>query len=59
MNARLVKLVGMATAKRLSGKAGSNVQDVVADAEMTPGLDGLFVKADNGMVSLLVTTFRL
>ncbi|MBN3793597.1 hypothetical protein G3N99_01040 [Burkholderia sp. Ac-20392] len=59
VNARLVKLVGAVKAKGFSGKAGSNVQSVVPDDGMTPGPDGLFLKSDDGKVSLLVTTVPL
>ncbi|WP_240202056.1 MULTISPECIES: hypothetical protein [Burkholderia] len=59
VNARLVKLVGAVKVKGFSGKAGSNVQSVVPDDGMTPGPDGLFLKSDDGKVSLLVTTVPL
>ncbi|WP_206147701.1 hypothetical protein [Burkholderia sp. Tr-20390] len=59
VNARLVKLVGTVRARGFSGKAASNVQSVVADGEMTPGPDGLFLKSDDGNASLLVTTVPL
>ncbi|KAF1038282.1 MAG: hypothetical protein GAK33_02337 [Burkholderia lata] len=59
VNARLVKLVGAVKAKGFSGTAGSNVQSVMPDDGMTPGPDGLFLKSDDGKVSLLVTTVPL
>lgn len=59
VNARLVKLVGAVKAKGFSGKAGSNVQNVVPDDGMTPGPDGLFLKSDDWNVNLLVTTVPL
>lgn len=59
VNARLVRLVGAVQAKGFSGKAGSNVQSVMPDDGMTPGPDGLFLKSDDGKVSLLVTTVPL
>lgn len=59
LDAKLVKLVGTVKAKGFSGKVGSNVQSVVADDGMAPGPDGLFLKSDDGKVSLLVTTVPL
>lgn len=59
VNARLVKLVGAVKAKGFSGRSGSNVQSVVPDDGMMPGPDGLFLKSDDGKVSLLVTTVSL
>ncbi|WP_041493633.1 hypothetical protein [Burkholderia lata] len=59
VNARLAKLVGAVKAKGFSRKTGSNVQSVMPDDGMTPGPDGLFLKSDDGKVSLLVTTVPL
>ncbi|MGT0197382.1 hypothetical protein ACVHYJ_35795 [Burkholderia pyrrocinia] len=59
LNAKPVKLVGTVKAKGFSGKAGSNVQSAAPDDGMTPGPDGLFLKSDDGKVSLVVTTVPL
>ncbi|UVE67581.1 hypothetical protein L2Y90_25985 [Burkholderia pyrrocinia] len=59
LNAKLVKLVGTVKAKGFSGKVGTTVQSVVVDDGMTPGPDGLFLKSDDGKVSLVVTTVPL
>lgn len=59
LNAKLVKLVGAVKAKGFSGKVGSNVRSAIADDGMTPGPDGLFLKSDDGRVSLVVTTVPL
>ncbi|WP_235212520.1 hypothetical protein [Burkholderia pyrrocinia] len=59
LNAKLVRLAGTVKAKGFSGKAGSNLQSAIADDGMTPGRDGLFLKSDDGKVTLLVTTVPL
>ena len=59
VNARLVKLVGAVKAKGLSGKVGTTVQSLVVDNGMTPRADGVFLKSNDGTVSLVVTTVPL
>ncbi|KVL25304.1 hypothetical protein [Burkholderia sp. MSMB1835] len=59
VNARLVRLVGTVKVKGVSAKSGSNVQSVLADDGLAPGLGGLFLKSDDGEANLLVTTVPL
>lgn len=56
MNTRLVKLVGTVRVRGFSGKARSNVETLYIDNGMRPGPDGLFLKSDDGKVSLVVKT---
>ncbi|KFG96872.1 hypothetical protein GQ56_0112625 [Burkholderia paludis] len=59
VNARLAKLVGKVDAKGFPAKAGSTVDGLYIDGGTTPGPDGLFLKSNDGKVSLVVTTVPL